>query len=202
MTRLILKDWKRGAKIWANFPLNFPNDNERITRWHNLDELYTLHSGVIAIDEAQKLFDARHWGSLPTNFAGKIAQHRKHHLDIYTTTQDFSHIDVRVRQNVHELINCSSIFRFPRNDRFYPLFQLIKITKKKRVSQSDGERLYWQKAGSSKIRVISRFWTKELYNTYADVGMEKYLCKLRYEKKGWLLKLYCRELIDRGRARL
>ena len=78
MTRLMLKDWKDGADIYANLPLYFPNDNERVNRWHNLDELYHLTRGVIAIDEGQKLFDARRWASLPVSFAEKIAQHRKH----------------------------------------------------------------------------------------------------------------------------
>lgn len=200
MTRLMLADWKNGAEIYANFPLYFPSDNERVNRWHNLDELYNLNGGVIAIDEGQKLFDARRWGSLPVSFSEKIAQHRKHFLDIYTTTQDIGHIDLRVRSNIHELYNCQSIFRWPRNDRVRPILQYIRITKKRRVL-SDGDRLVWERV-SKKNFFISRFWTRELYNTYGDIGFEKYLCRIKREKGAWKAKIYSRNLVNSGRARL
>jgi hypothetical protein len=196
----MLEDWKKGAEVYANFPLYFPNDNERVQRWHNLDELYNLHNGVIAIDEGQKLFDARRWGSLPVSFGEKIAQHRKHFLDIYTTTQDIGHIDLRVRGNIHELYNCQSLFRFPKNDRVKPIFQLIRITKKKRIVNTD-DRIRFEKV-NSKLKMISRFWTKEYYNTYGDIGFQKFLCKIKREKNKWKAKIYSRDLINRGKARL
>jgi hypothetical protein len=200
MTRLLLKDRKLGAEVHVNFPLTFPNDNDSVFRWHQLDELYRLNNGVIGIDEGQKLFDARRWGSLPVSFAEKIAQHRKHFLDIYTTTQDLGHIDLRVRSNIHELYNCQSVFRFPQNDRVYPVLQVVKITQKKRSVSSD-ERIVWEKVGQ-KYFFISRYWTKKLYNTYADVGFERYICKIKYEKKKWLAKIYSRDLVNQGKARL
>lgn len=201
MTRLMLEDWKSGSNIYANFPLYFPKDNERVQRWHNLDELYHLSSGVIAIDEGQKLFDARRWGSLPVSFGEKIAQHRKHYLDIYTTTQDIGHIDLRVRSNIHELYNCQSIFRFPKNDRVKPILQFIKITKKKRVVSSDSDRIKFEKV-NHKYFFISKFWTIELYNTYGDIGFQKFLCRIKREKGKWRAKIYSRDLVNRGRARL
>lgn len=200
MTQLMLKDWKNGANIYANFPLFFPNENERVNRWHNLDELYSLSGGVIAIDEGQKLFDARRWGSLPLSFAEKIAQHRKHFLDIYTTTQDIGHIDLRVRGNIHELYNCQSIFRWPKNDRVKPILQLIRITKKRRIL-SDGDRLIWERV-NRKLFLISRLWSKELYNTYGDIGFEKYICRIKRENSKWKIKIYSRNLINSGKARL
>lgn len=200
MTRLMLKDWKDGAEIFSNFPLYFPNNNERVSRWHNLDELYHLTGGVIAIDEGQKLFDARRWGSLPVSFGEKIAQHRKHFLDILTTTQDIGHIDLRVRSNIHELYNCQSIFRFPKNDRVKPFLQFIKISKKKRVVNSE-DRLKFERV-SHKFYFISRFFTKELYNTYGDIGFQKFICRIKRDKKKWVGKIYSRDLINRGKARL
>jgi len=200
MTRLMIKDWKAGADIYANFPLYFPNENERVSRWHNLDELYHLTGGIIAIDEGQKLFDARRWGSLPVSFAEKIAQHRKHFLDIYTTTQDIGHIDLRVRSNIHELYNCQSLFRIPRNDRIKPILQMIRITKKRRVL-SINDRLVWERV-SRKYFFISSLWTKELYNTYGDIGFEKFICKIKRENNKWKAKIYSRDLINSGKARL
>jgi hypothetical protein len=200
MTRLMLSDWKNGANIYPNFQLNFPNNNERVERWHNLDETYIIKNGVIAIDEGQKLFDAHRWASLPVSFSEKIAQHRKQFLDIYTTTQDIGHIDLRVRSNIHELFNCQSVFRFPQNDRVKPILQLIKVVRKKRVI-SINDRLVWEKV-NTKYHFISRFFTKDLYNTYSDVGMNKFLCKIIRDKKNWKIKIYSRDLVNRGKARL
>jgi len=207
MTKLIYKEWKTGSEINVNFPIYFSDNNERINRWHQLDELYRLDNGIIAIDEGQKLFDARRWGSLPLSFSEKIAQHRKHFLDIYTTTQDLGHIDLRVRSNIHELYHCQSLFRIPKNDRIYPKLQLIKITKKIRKLAGDNERIKWEKTGC-RFYFLSKFFTKELYNTYADIGFERFLCRIKYEKKPgqkmgkWVAKIYSRNLVNQGKARL
>lgn len=201
MSRLMLNDWKQGSDIYSNYPLYFPNNNERVHRWHNLDELYRLNNGVIGIDEGQKLFDARRWGSLPISFSEKIAQHRKHFLDIYTTTQDIGHIDIRYRSNIHELFNCTSIFRFPNNDRVKPVLQLIRIIKKKRVITASDDRLKWEKV-KTKFFLISKFWTKEIYNTYGDIGFNRFICQIQRDKKKWIAKIYSRDLINRGKARL
>lgn len=201
MTRLMYYEWQRGASIFTNFPVNFNEDNTDIQRWHNLDELYHLTGGIIAIDEGQKLFDARRWQSLPVSFMEKIAQHRKHGLDIYTTTQDLGHIDVRVRSNIHELYNAQSIFRWPKNDRVKPILQLVKITKKKRIITADTDRLAWQKI-AHKFHLISRFWTKDLYNTYGDIGFERYICKIRKRNGKWQAKIFARDLVNQGKARI
>lgn len=207
MTRLIHKDWKQGSDVYLNFPVYFNDNNDGVVRWHQLDELFHITNGIIGIDEGQKLFDARRWGSLPISFAEKIAQHRKHFLDILTTTQDIAHIDFRIRSNIHELYNCKSIFRFPRNDRVRPILQLIKISKKQR-KLVDSDRLTWELVGRAKLFLLSKFWTKELYNTYADIGFERFICKIKYEKKlkekngQWIAKIYSRELINSGKARL
>ena len=200
MTRLMLEDWKQGSMIYANFPLLFPKNNENVQRWHNLDEIYHLTGGVVGIDEGQKLFDARRWASLPVSFSEKIAQHRKHFLDIYSTSQDIGHIDLRVRSNIHELYNCQSIFRFPRNDRVKPILQMIKVTKKKRIVNSE-DRLRFEKV-KHKFYFISKYWTETLYNTYGDIGFEKYICRIKREKEKWRGKIYSRDLINRGKARL
>lgn len=205
--RLAKKEWQKGRKIFPNFPLWFET-TEDIKRWHNLDECYNLTDGVLLIDESQKFLDARKWHSLPMTFTEKIAMHRHHHLDIITTTQDLGHIDIRLRQNVHELFRCDTVMRFPRSQAHKPILQIIKITRKIRNYNSDSGRVYWIKQGFSKFHFISRYFTKNYYNTYGDVGEHKFLCRILYkknasEKKGkWTAKVYSKELVDRGRARL
>ncbi len=207
MTQLIYNDWKNGAMLNVNYPIYFSENNDNIKRWHQLDETYNLTQGIIAIDEGQKLFDARRWASLPVGFAEKIAQHRKHHLDIYTTTQDLGNIDLRVRQNIHEVYHCQSVARFPRNDRVKPVLQIIKVTRKIRVMDNNTNRITWKNIGTKKL-YLSRYWTRELYNTYADIGFERYLCKIKAIKKAplgkrnWRVKLVSRDLLNRGKVRL
>jgi hypothetical protein len=201
MTRLIHHEWKQGSTIFTNYPLTFNSDNTDIHRWHNLDELYHLNNGIITIDEGQMLFDARRWASLPMTFLAKITQHRKHNLDIYTTTQDLGQIDVRVRVNIHQLYVCESIFRWPRNDRVKPILMIVKIVRKKRIMTGDTERLQWLKVGS-KLHFISRYFTQELYNTYGDINFERYICKIRKRNGKWQAKIFARDLVNQGKARL
>lgn len=202
MTRLLLAEQKLGYPIHANYPLVFPNENENVNRFHTLPDIYHLTQGIVAIDEGQKFFDARRWQSFPISFAEKLAQHRKHHLDIYTTSQSFSHIDKRFRDLVHELYTCNTVFRWPRNERDYPLLQLVIVTKKTRKFLKDEAKVRWVKDGRSKWLFISRFWTKKLYETYADVGLNRIVTKTYYAKNKWTTKIYQREIVNTGKARL
>jgi len=49
---------------------------------------------------------------------------------------------------------------------------------------------------------VSKYWTKTLYNTYADIGFERFICRIKLDKNKWLGKVYSRELINQGKARL
>lgn len=197
MSRLLYKRWKKGENVHANFSLTFPKADERVNRWYNLSEIYSITKGVIGIDEGQKLFGARAWMFLPVEFSDKIASHRHQYLDVITTTQDLGHIDVIVRNNIHELYNCRSIWRFPKNERTHPLLQIIKITRKQR-SFDETSGIKWVKSGS-KIRFISKLWTKELYNTYANIDLSHFICQIKRENKKWLIILQSRQLANRRR---
>lgn len=199
ITRLAYTDYKKGATIYPNYEVIF-DENDNVNRWQNIDELYNLTSGVILIDEAVRLMDARRWQSLPVGFTEKIATHRHDHLDIYTTTQSINHIDLRVRSNVHTLYTCRSILRFPPNDRVLPFFQWIKVKKKIRLLD-ETSRLKFKTIGKQNI-FISRFWTKKLYNTYQKFIYNKYLCRVIYKDKKWRAKIYSRDLVNRGKARI
>lgn len=209
MTRLIKKEWDNGEKVFPNFQLWYDVARSEINRWHNIDEVTHLKNGIIAIDESQKILDARRWQSLPHTFTDLIAMHRHHHLDIYTTTQDFNDIDVRVRKNVHELYRCETVLRIPRNQRVKPIIHIMSVTKSlRKFTKTDTRAVRWRKVGNKKFYFISKYWTKTYYNTYGEVGQEKYICKIKYQrkkgqKKGeWTAKLYSRELVDRGKARI
>jgi hypothetical protein len=207
MANILRKHWKRGEMIYTNFPLWFDEERSLIKRWHNLAETYHLQKGILAIDESQKLLDARKWAELPVSFTEKIAMHRHHHIDIYTTTQDIGHIDVRMRTNAHEIIECRSLFRFPKSQREKPLLQISKITRKSRAWDQESDRIKWTKTGSH-LRFISRIWTKTYFDTYGDVGTPKFLCRIFYQRKNprgagtWQARIYSRDLVNHGKARI
>jgi zona occludens toxin (predicted ATPase) len=198
MSRLALKRRNQGDRIFANLAFNFPKDNEGVTRWHSLSETFNLTDGVICIDEAQKLFDAHAWAFLPMAFAEKIASHRHQGLDILTTTQDFGHIDLRMRSNCHELYHCQSVFRYPKNDRVKPLLQITRITKKQR--SFDDNNIKWTVV-RTRTKYISKLWTKELYNTYANINLSHFLCQIKRDKKKWLIILQSRQMSNQRGGR-
>lgn len=198
MSRLALKRRKAGDTIYSNVTFNFPNENEGVIRWHNLSETFSLKNGVIVIDEGQKLFDAHNWMFLPQAFADKIASHRHQELDIFTTTQDFGHIDVRVRSNVHELYHCQKVFRFPKNERVKPILQITRIVKKQR-SFDDVAGIKWTVTGKRNY-FISKFFTKEIYNTYANIDLSHFICQIKRDKKKWLIILQSRQLANQRKS--
>lgn len=213
ITHLLFEEWKRGLDMAANYDLFFRDyvkDQENypeIIRWHRLDEVYNMSNCAIAVDDGQILFDARRWQSLPPSFAEKVAAHRHHHVDIYTTTQDFLHIDARIRSNVHVRFSCRSIVRIPKDEKQKPIFQICKVTKKIRVPNQDETRILWTVDKKFKF-YISRYWTKTLYNTYSSLDLDRYLCKIIIKKRPgqkkeeYIIKMYNRHLVNAGKARL
>lgn len=204
--RLIRKEWKRGARVFTNFGLKFSDTNEDIIRWHSLDEIYHIGKGIVGIDDAQKI--CGHWLAMPATFRDKIAEHRRHMLDFYTNTQDFTNIHVQIRRNVHELYRCETIFRFPRNDRVFPVLQMIRVVRKTRQISDNDQNIKFKKSGAARFHFISRCWTKNYHNTYADTINSRYICKIKFEKKQgqkkgqWLGKIYSRDLVNQGKARI
>jgi hypothetical protein len=194
----MLKEYKKGVDVYTNFPIYFPNNNERVFRWNSLSETYHIKNGLIAIDEGQKLFNARLWNLLPLGFREKIEQHRHHFVDIMTSTQDLGQIDIYIRRNIHLVYECKSFFRFPAyDDRHKPIFQIIRTVKKDR--NFDGTNISWTKS-RARLHFISKFWTRELYNTYGNLNLPNFLCHIKREKKRWTGKICSREIFNQ-RAR-
>lgn len=210
MSWLLKSYYKQGLKIYTNQPFWFDKESTGtgVYRWHNIEEVYNAKNGVIAIDEAQKLFEARRWNNFPLSFSDKIGQHRKHLLDIITTTQDLSHIDFKIRSNIHQLYTCKSYFRFPKNERKKPILQWIGVIHQKRDFSLGENRTVWLTGGKMRWYFVSKFWTKKYYDTYQDIDLEKYVCRIKYEKKvgqkkgKWLGRIYSRDLVNSGKAKL
>lgn len=196
---LIYKEWLTGIHIYSNIPLYFSPKNERIHYWTNLQELYNIKDGIIFIDEAQRLLDNRRWASLPTEFSEKLAQHRKHGLDVYTTTPNINHIDLRLKNLVACWYRCESVLRLPLNQRKKPILQIIFCYEMLKKEDAAGRLIKYY--GKRRVRLISRWWTPRRYDTYGDVGLSHYLTKTKICDKKMKIVIASRELINRGKVR-
>lgn len=204
---LIWKSWKKNnCDILTNTPFTFPKE-AGVKTFRQIYDIY-LETGskergkVIFIDEGQKLFSADKWRSFPDTFKDKLTQGRKHHLDFITTTQHISQIDVFYRRLVHVWYDVENIFRYPADDeKNEPLIQIVRIIERGRERTQSAEELRWT-IKKIRLRVISKLWTRSLYDTFKDVGLEKYLCKIIHKDNKWTAKFYDRVLVERGRARL
>lgn len=212
MTRLLQKEWNQNQKIFANYKLYFSEENEEIFRWHELPEIFHLRKGIIAMDEVQDL--AGHWMSMPASFRSKLSHHRHQELDIYATTQAFQDLHVEFRRNTHEIYRAISIFRMPRRETKKPILQIIRVIKKRRVITNDQDAIKFGIVPTGffrtgKLLFISKYWTKKTYDTFANIDFDRYICKLICErtkksqkKPTWILKIYNRDMVTTGRARL
>ena len=80
----------------------------------------------------------------------------------------------------------------------------------KRIPQvgADEAEIRFKKIGRAKFIFISKLWTQEFFDTFADVGFERFICRVKLErKKGmkqakWGIKLISRDLVHRGKRRI
>lgn len=69
------------------------------------------HYGVIfGFDEIHLTFASQKWASCPDNMLEYISQQRKLHKQIVASSQVFTRIDVKLREQTNYVIECNSIF--------------------------------------------------------------------------------------------
>jgi len=203
MTKLLYKEWKKGESIHANYHLFFDDENEGTEKWRTLSQIYHIRNGIITIDEASILFDNQNWMRLPQQFKDLISKHRHHMVDVMVAMQNYLDIDVKLRKNIHVLYTCEKIFRFPKNEKVKPLLQITSVQKQIRKKDRQINQIKFVPAWSIKRYLfISRLWTKKMYDTYNDMDLEQIVCKMIIKNNKPILKVYSREMIDRGRKRL
>lgn len=203
MTKFLRKEWKRGECIYPNYHLFFSETNEDIKKWHTLSEIYHIRKGIISIDEGSILFDNQNWMRLPQQFKDLIAKHRHHMVDVVVAMQNYTDIDIKLRKNIHVLYTCECIFRIPKNEKVKPLLQITTIQKFKRIKDHNINAIKLVPAWRVKrLMFISVLWSKVRYDTYNDMDLEQIVCKMIIKNNKPALKVYSREMIDRGRKRL
>lgn len=72
----------------------------------------TVNDGVIfAFDEIQLTFESTNWHDAPDNLLDYISQQRKLHKQIVSSSQVFTRINKKLREQTNFVIECKSIFR-------------------------------------------------------------------------------------------
>ena len=141
----------------------------RIVYFQNILEIMEVSNGLILFDEAQVIFNARQWESLPPEFQYKIQQHRKHNLDLICTTQNMGTIDITYRRLVHGWYHCERKWTLGNEPVKFGIFQL---------HEKDIDQLYNQIDDLKADTVSTRtFWIhkykKRYYDTKYDVGFTR-----------------------------
>lgn len=182
--------WRHGIDVYSNTVLYFtPSGFDRIRDWlykvfkkppfqygrirffQNITEILDVHSGVILFDEAQVLFNARNWESLPDEFQYKLQQHRKHKLDLLCTTQNMGTIDIMYRRLVQVWYHHEPVFGL--GDLTFGIF---------RSKLKDVDELY-NSVDDLAVSDVQRsffligkvfFWRPRLYDTLYDIGFERF----------------------------
>ena len=72
----------------------------------------TINDGVIfAFDEIQLTFESTNWQDAPENLLDYISQQRKLHKQIVSSSQVFTRINKKLREQTNFVIECSSVLR-------------------------------------------------------------------------------------------
>lgn len=205
LNMLVNRRYQQGQAVFLNWNVNYGDGV--VERWHEFDEVIDVSAkddkgAVIGVDEAYKIFDAHRWMSLPLAFSEKLAEHRHDSVDLFTATQNFSDLDLRVRNKTGVWFHLRTIFRFPFRQNIPAILQLSVIEERRRVVEKNRE--VWKIFATQRLW-ISRFFTKKFYNSFENLKLSKYICRLKIDNRGSRkikkMIIASRDLVARGRVR-
>jgi len=201
------KMWLDGSDIYSNTILKFedvdqrrllsrirqilklkPRPRGRIIYFEDISEILEAKTGVILFDEAQVLFNARNWESLPDEFQYKLQQHRKHRLDLLCTTQNMGTIDIAYRRLVQVWFHHHEIFKIGTHTTYLGFY---------RRELKDVDELYNTiddlKATTLKDRIfVIHYFRRRLYDTFFDIGFKRFktIWKIHRDQTGFVHRAY------------
>lgn len=147
-----------------------PLKRGNISYFTNINEIIHVRNAVILFDEAQVLFNARLWDSLPPEFQYKLQQHRKHDLHLYCTTQNLGTIDITYRRLIHGWYHHEKVFGIGKKLVLLGFF---------RQNEKDIDMIYNTvddlKADTVKTRrFLIHKLKRRLYDTFYDIGFKRF----------------------------
>lgn len=99
MTRMALKQMKKGRKVYANYQV------EGAEYFKELSDIVNVKNALILIDEAGIYLPSQAFKDIPFEFIRQIRQHRHDGLDMWYTAQDMMDVATylrRITQMVHD----------------------------------------------------------------------------------------------------
>jgi len=108
------KIMKRGKRVISNVPMKFKSgifkkkyyESENYTGKEFENAILKAENCLVCIDEASIVFPSYFWQNIPGEFLMKWAQSRKYAVDIFYTTQRFTHSVKRLRDITNEVVKC------------------------------------------------------------------------------------------------
>jgi len=96
-------------KIYTNF--NYLYADGKIESWKDLIESDNGVQGIIyGFDEIHLTFASQNWNDCPSNMLDYISQQRKLHKQIVASSQVFTRVDKKLREQTNFVVECKSIF--------------------------------------------------------------------------------------------
>lgn len=124
MTLFLYLEYKKGKKIYTNYPVNFPHEYIDVQKLVDLDK--QLQNAVIGIDELHMICDSRRSSSKQNMLMSYfVLQSRHRSVNFYYTTQLDGQIDVRIRDNTDINVICQNLFIDSDNDGLNDTFLLL-----------------------------------------------------------------------------
>ena len=90
-----------GKTIYSNFKLEFGELGKDWHFFYELEQLNNLKNALVVIDEGQIMFNCRRWENLSITTQYKLQCHRHDGLDLAITSQNFTRLDIEVRNLIH-----------------------------------------------------------------------------------------------------
>jgi len=96
------------VKIYTNF--NYKYADGKINSWEDLINEDNGDDGIIyGFDEIHLTFASQDWANCPSNMLDYISQQRKLHKQIVASSQVFTRVDKKLREQTNFVIECQSI---------------------------------------------------------------------------------------------
>jgi len=94
----IREDLDRGINVYTSLHLNETRPNYHFFEVKDWEVILTLQDGIVYMEEAQFILDARQWALLPVEFRVLLQKGRHEGLDFVIITQHIMQIDVSARR--------------------------------------------------------------------------------------------------------
>lgn len=192
MVNAVYPAWVNGRNIYSNIQLNFktpfkikilnkfyfiiskikksqykPKKHGTIFYFQDLDEIKHIKNAIILLDEGQEFLGAYNWKTNDKEFIRKLRMQRKQILDIYTTSQNITSIDLNYRRLVQGLYYCRG--------RYHTPFSYHYIIQSKEVYELFNQNVDDLKMHTKKTykKVIFKIFNTKLYDTLEEVSSKK-----------------------------